>query len=71
MKNNTYYIDTIAGTMRDSAGNSHAEEFFGNVHPADVNNIGSCIEFWLAEGWLEEGDVVKWDGVQVFPGEEQ
>ncbi len=32
MKDNTYYIDTITGTMKDSAGNSHTEEFFGNVH---------------------------------------
>lgn len=70
-EHNAYYIDTVAGTMRDGAGNSRTEEFFGNVHPAAINNIGSCIEFWLAEGWLAEGDVVKWDGVQVFPGGEQ
>lgn len=71
MKHNTYYIDTVAGTMRDGAGSVCTEEFFGNISPISINNIVGCIEFWLAEGWLAEGDVVKWDGVQVFPGGEQ
>lgn len=62
-----YYVDTTAGTMKRGSDDV-TEEFFGDTSPSNPENTPeSCLDFWLDEGWIVPGDVVKWDGVQVYP----
>lgn len=63
----TYHIDTAAGTMK-CGSDDVTEEFYGDTSPSDPENTPeSCLDFWLDEGWIVPGDVVKWDCVQVYP----
>ena len=51
-----------------------SDEFFGSESPAsyatDVQRQ-DAIRFWLSEGWMNDGDVVVWDGVQYIVGEKR
>ena len=67
----TYYIDGntmhLAGSQVDIS-----DSFFGSECP-DSNATDAqrqdAIRFWISEGWMDEGDVVVWDGVRYIVGE--
>lgn len=66
--NATYYVDTVAGTMTTESGDDVTDQFFSNTSPSDPDNTpDGCLDLWLSERWIKFGDVVKWDGVQVYP----
>lgn len=67
----TYYIDGntmhLAGSQVDIS-----DSFFGSECP-DSNATDpqrqDAIRFWLSEKWMDNGDVVVWDGVRYIVGE--
>ena len=67
----TYFIDGnsmhLAGSQIDVSDN-----FFGSESPksdATDSQRQDAIRFWLSEGWMDDGDVVVWDGVRYIVGE--
>ncbi len=68
----TYFIDGngmhLAGSQIDISDN-----FFGSESPksdATDSQRQDAIRFWLSKGWMDDGDVVIWDGVQYIVGGE-
>ena len=66
----TYFIDGnnmhLAGSQIDISDN-----FFGSESPeSDATDAQrqDAIRFWLSEGWMDDGDVVIWNGVQYIVG---
>ena len=68
-----YFIDGnsmhLAGCQIDIS-----DVFFGSESPeSNATDLQrqDAIRFWLSEGWMNDGDVVVWDGVQYIVGEKR
>jgi hypothetical protein len=66
----TYFINGnsmhLAGSQIDIS-----DSFFGSETPesnATDSQRQDAIRFWLSAGWMNDGDMVVWDGVRYIVG---
>jgi hypothetical protein len=68
----TYFID--GNSMHLSEGQDEISDAFFVSEIPESNATDAqrqdAIRFWLSEGWMDEGDVVVWDGVRYIVGGE-